>query len=232
MFDVLSDSRSRAMTARVPIVTAFVCLLTAAVSIVGLWHGSVLRSLERHPTPGAPWRLITALLVHDDWFPLAFNLIGLAIVGTAVERRLGATRWLVLYLVGGVVGELAGIWWQPIGAGNSVASFGLVGGLMAAILYERDTPVTFGVLYAAEWVLVYAGLELRGVAGALIGAALCAPITAVGARVRQTAPHALRTALVCGTLGLGVVLSVVHDIHGPPLIAGMIVGLLTMPRRG
>lgn len=212
-----------------PLATIVVGLLTATVSLVALAHPEVLRSLERHPTPGGSWmswRLLTSLLVHDGWLPLAFNLAGFAIVGSAAERRLGPTRWIVLYLVGGLVGELVGIRWQPVGAGNSVASFGLVGGLLVAQLgRESAPPPAFATLYAVEWVLVYTGLELGGVTGAIIAGVLCGPLSALAVRSRRrAAPRALGVILAAGTLALALLLCAFRDLHGPPLIAGAIVG--------
>src|SRR6185437_12174517 len=214
-------------TNRVPVATIAVGLVTAAVSMVGLTHPDVLQSLRRHPTPGAhwpSWRLVTSLLVHDGWLQLAFNLLGFAIVGASVERLLGSTRWIVLYLIGGIVGELAGMWWQPVGAGNSVATFGLVG---AITLLDRDSAgVTLAVLYAVEWVLVYAGLELGAIRGAVIVGVLCALLGPLVSRARKSAPRALGVTLVAATIGVALVLCAMRDIHGPPLVTGAIIASL------
>jgi rhomboid protease GluP len=212
---------------RVPVITVAVGLLTAAVSIAALAHPDLLHLLERHPTPGASWmswRLVTSLFVHDGWFAMAFNLLGFAIVGAAVERRMGAARWTVIYLIGGIVGEIVGLRWQPVGAGNSVASFGLGGALVTSNCRRGGPPATLAVLYASEWLLVYAGLELRGTTGAVIAAVLCAALGPAVGRARATAPRALSVSLALGTLAIAAVLCVVRDIHGPPLIAGSIVG--------
>jgi membrane associated rhomboid family serine protease len=174
--------------------------------------------------------LFTSLLVHDGWAALAFNLVGFAILGAAVERRMGAARWVVFYLVGGLVGEIVALWWQPVGAGNSVASFGLVGALVIETLYRGGTTTTFPVLYAVEWVLVYAGLELDGMTGAVVAGVLCAPLSAVAARAREAAPRALAGGLAAGTFALAVVLCAARDIHGPPLVAGMILGFILRRR--
>jgi rhomboid protease GluP len=229
MADVESPGAMTARRGRVPIATIVVGVLTAAVSVVALLRPELLRSLERHPVPDrswASWRLLGSLLVHDGWAPLAFNLVGFAIVGRAVERRAGAARWSALYLIGGIVGELVGIRWQPVGAGNSVASFGLVGGLVAGLARARSTPPTRGALYAVDWVLVYTGLELGGIPGAVVAGVLCAPLGLMAARTRETAPRALGAALAAGTLALAVVLCAARAIHGPPLIAGALLGLL------
>jgi rhomboid protease GluP len=227
---------SRTRRDALPVATLLVGLLTAAVSIVALAHPDLLRLLERHPTgegrPWLSWRLVTSLLVHDAWILMAFNLVGLAVVGPAVERRVGAARWIALYLVGGLVGELAGVFWQPVGAGNSVASFGLVGGLLTLMLDRRSAPPPFAALYAVAWVLVYVGLALGGITGAVIAGVLCGPLGALlaRARARDASPRLLGATLAAGTLVLALLLCAARDIHGPPLIAGA--ALMMVLRRG
>ena len=74
------------------------------------------------------WRLLSSLLVHSV---LAFNR------GSSSARQRSAASELcpvMFYLVGGIVGELAGIRWQPVGAGNSVATFAIVGALMTTLV--------------------------------------------------------------------------------------------------
>jgi membrane associated rhomboid family serine protease len=112
---------------RMPVVTFAITVLTATVSVVAIRHPRMLSFLERHPEAWQPdtfWHFFTPLLVHDRWLSLALNLVGLLVVGAAVEREVGAARWCMLYLSGGIVGEFLGMIWQPTGAGNSVATCG------------------------------------------------------------------------------------------------------------
>jgi membrane associated rhomboid family serine protease len=53
-------------------------------------------------------RLITALFIHVAWLHLLSNLLFLMIFGVPAERTLGSVRFLVLFLLGGVVANLAG----------------------------------------------------------------------------------------------------------------------------
>lgn len=53
-----------------------------------------------------PWTYITSLFLHEGLFHLAFNLIFLFLFGPMLEERIGALRWGVLYLVGGIVAAL------------------------------------------------------------------------------------------------------------------------------
>jgi membrane associated rhomboid family serine protease len=218
-----------------PIATIGLACLTAVVSIVALRDPALLALLQRHPDAThhlLSWHLLSPLLVHSEWAALVFNLAGLVIVGAAVERRYGAFALIALYVAGGIVGELFGIRWQPIGAGNSIATFALVGALMSTLVGARamasPSDPSFASLFAAEWALVYTGLEMFGVKGAVVAAVLFAPLSALVARARARAyaPPRLGALLAGGTLVLSMFLSVLRDIHGPPLIAGAIGGLL------
>jgi membrane associated rhomboid family serine protease len=53
-------------------------------------------------------RLFTALFIHVGWLHLIGNLLFLMIFGLPAERSLGSTRFLLLFLVGGALANLAG----------------------------------------------------------------------------------------------------------------------------
>src|SRR6266498_2052436 len=114
-----------------PVATASVLLLTAVITGLQFRFPEVLSALRRTPwalSSGEWWRLITPLFVHPDgWSQITFDFIGIAIVGTVVERIFGARRWLILYFSAGLVGEVAGFAWEPFGAGSSVGGAGLLG---------------------------------------------------------------------------------------------------------
>src|SRR5262249_9589211 len=44
---------------------------------------------------------------------IVFNFTGIAIVGAIVEQLFGPRLWLVLYFLSGLIGEFAGLLWQP-----------------------------------------------------------------------------------------------------------------------
>ena len=122
---------------------------------------------------GELWRLVTPLLIQYDAVRNAVVvLVLIAVVGTAVERVYGAGRWLVTYLICGVIGQACGYLWAPPDAGASVAGAGLVGALCV-------------------WVLM----------------------------PRTRAPLPPRTGAIIPFSG-GLALTAVHDMHGPPLLAG------------
>jgi membrane associated rhomboid family serine protease len=52
--------------------------------------------------------LLTALFIHVAWVHLLSNLLFLVIFGLSAERALGSSRFLALFLLGGVFANLVG----------------------------------------------------------------------------------------------------------------------------
>ena len=119
---------------RLPVATASVFLVTGAVTAAQFAFPEVLDALRRNPDALASdewWRTLSPLLVQYPLWQALVTVPAVAALGVPVERLLGARAMLALYLLPGAVGEVLGYVWQPHGAGNSVADFGLVGGLVA-----------------------------------------------------------------------------------------------------
>src|SRR3989339_867245 len=58
---------------------------------------------------GSVLRLFSALFLHADWIHLLGNLVFLLIFGLPAERVMGGWRFLVLFLLGGAVANLAAV---------------------------------------------------------------------------------------------------------------------------
>jgi rhomboid protease GluP len=105
-------------------------LVTAAVTLAMWRWPEIGTALERDPAMlrGEWWRFVTTWLVlTDGWTQVVVNNVALLVFGTIVERRVGRPWWIAAYVVAGLAGEVAGIYWQPVGGGHSVAICGLVG---------------------------------------------------------------------------------------------------------
>src|SRR5262249_40872012 len=101
------------------------------------------------------------------------------VVGTVAERAWGHGWWLGFYLLGAVVGEVAGLAWKPVGAGSSVAVCGLLGSVAVWLLARVATwPGRFGaVVIVGGALLLTARHDLHGppiLAGALVAVLLVA----------------------------------------------------------
>lgn len=95
-----------------------------------------------------PWRLITSIFLHANFFHIFLNMFVLYNVGPLIERRVGSWEFLKLYMLSGIVGNLlfalvahAGIIpSNTIGIGASGAIAGLLG---AAFLFYPHLQVLF-----------------------------------------------------------------------------------------
>lgn len=66
------------------------------------------RPLLPQLTNPALLRLFTALFIHGGWLHLLSNMLFLVIFGLPGERTLGSLRFLLLFLLGGVIANLIG----------------------------------------------------------------------------------------------------------------------------
>ena len=87
-------------------------------------------------------RLVTSLFLHAGFFHLFFNMWALLVLGRMAERIWYKREYLALYLISGIAGSLAALWDMPLGVaiGASGAIFGLIGGVVAALLF-RSVPL-------------------------------------------------------------------------------------------
>ena len=104
-----------------------------------------LASLQR----GTVLRLFTALFLHADWAHLLGNLVFLLIFGLPAERAMGPWRFLLLFLVGGAVANVAAV--LSIGTPDRVI-IGASGAISAVIL------LTTGAQSDLEFWLVLAAI--------------------------------------------------------------------------
>jgi rhomboid protease GluP len=78
------------------------------------------------------WRLPSSMFLHSGFVHLAVNMLSLYFLGSFVEEAFGRGRFLALYLLSGVSGGLAylyfGAFYTPA-VGASGAIFGLLGGI-------------------------------------------------------------------------------------------------------
>lgn len=146
--------------------------------------------------PEQPWRLLTSTFLHGGVAHLLLNMSSLVFLGLLTERLTGSGRLLLVYLLCGVGGSVASLWWHAQGVnsvGASGAIFGLYGVLLATLARhpgafsrtERYTVLLF-VLYLLVGSLT-GGLQAHAtdnaahvgglLTGAVLGVTLPAPAT-------------------------------------------------------
>ena len=86
---------------------------------------------------GEAWRLISSVFLHSGVAHLSFNMLSLYFLGSFVEEAFGRSRFLALYVLSGVSGGLAYLYFGGFNApavGASGAIFGLLGGVLGYAL--------------------------------------------------------------------------------------------------
>lgn len=127
------------------------------------------------------WRLLTAAFLHYGPVHLILNMVGLYWFGSLLEQRIGAGRYLLLYLVCGLSGSAGALLW-PNGfltptVGASGAIFGILG---AGLVLERQRDYVFGGsalgVILVNFVLTFSipSISKGGHIGGLVGGILCA----------------------------------------------------------
>jgi membrane associated rhomboid family serine protease len=119
------------------------------------------------------WRLMTSLFMHASASHLFFNMLGLYFFGKVLEEELGPRKFVLIYFLSGIVGNLVyGFTSSTPVVGASGCVFGLMGFAMLTKPKEMINfyvfPLPLGViaiLYAViETMLVYFGQVASGVA--------------------------------------------------------------------
>lgn len=217
--------------------TVVVTVLTLAVSIPALLSDDIVTALQQDPSligRGQWWRMITPMFVQGFGIgQFLFNLVGIMLVGVAVERRYGTVRWLILYLVAGIVSIAVTSWRFPdrIDSGSSAAVAGLIGAMVIAMLIRPELPPWPSRLYGVFFAVYLSCLAVAGPIAGAVGGTATIPVFALARRFVD--PGVLRVAAAIVVMAATVALLVVIDVHGIGLLTGMIIAMpLTLLRIG
>lgn len=92
---------------------------------------------------GQWWRLFTAQFLHIGWLHIASNAVMIYYLGQFLEPLLGHWRFLGIYLLSGIGGNLLSFGLGSdvtVSAGASTSLFGLFGAVIAMYLANRQVP--------------------------------------------------------------------------------------------
>lgn len=147
-------SLGAAIKQRTPGIPVTKCLIAANLLVfvlmlfngAGFWHSpnnvQLVWGANFGPATqdGEWWRLFTALFLHFGAVHLTLNMIAFWDGGQLVERMYGHWRYLMIYLVSGLLGNLVSLVWQgnqAVSGGASGAIFGIYGALIVFLWQER-----------------------------------------------------------------------------------------------
>jgi membrane associated rhomboid family serine protease len=88
---------------------------------------------------GQYWRFVTPIFLHANLLHIGLNMLNFAVLGVFVERLIGHTRFLLIYLVTGVISAVGSYYFMPqeVSVGASGAIFGLVGAYSIFVFMHR-----------------------------------------------------------------------------------------------
>jgi len=131
---------------RKPILTWSVCFTLTLCLLAQLRYPPLLSLFERNTTEivkGEWWRIVTALFFQDGWIAGGLTNIALLLaIGSLCEQVWPRSDWLVIGIGGALIGELLGLGWEPVGAGNSIATCSLAGSLLVARPFREKSSLS------------------------------------------------------------------------------------------
>ncbi|MEK9199852.1 rhomboid family intramembrane serine protease [Ureibacillus sp. 179-F W5.1 NHS] len=91
---------------------------------------------------GQWWRIITSIFIHGGFIHLLFNMFSLFLFGPELEKIAGKARFITIYLLAGIFGNVVTFVFQEgmyASVGASGAIFGIFGAFAALVYYTRRT---------------------------------------------------------------------------------------------
>ena len=223
-----------------PVLTAVVCAVTLAISLAALVRPPLMDLFTRDLAQlraGQWWRAVTPVLVQPDgWGQLAFNLLGLAVVGAAVERQVRRPAWALVFVVGGPGNvALLGAWTPGLtGGGSSDAVAALLGAfsVLSARRGGRGRWVWTAQLYSVFFAAYLTTLDLAGVVPSIVVGNLSIALFFVARRALTEAAESRLSWACLAVVGLGgALMTVARDGHGTGIVAGMAIASALLLRR-
>lgn len=92
---------------------------------------------------GEYYRLFSSMFMHFGFEHLVNNIVMLLVIGFTLEREIGTIKFLIIYLLSGLGGNLLSAVWDmmsgsfAVSAGASGAIFGIVGALLYVAIRNR-----------------------------------------------------------------------------------------------
>lgn len=161
----------------------FVFIRTGSPALI-LW-GSKINELI---VQGEYWRFLTPIFLHGGFLHVAVNAYSLYAVGPDVEKMFGRVKFIIIYLVAGILGNVASFVFCPsVSVGASGAIFGLLGALLyLGIKYKEVisssyvTNIVTMIVINLAYGFIHPGIDNYAHMGGLIGGYLSAFCVGLG----------------------------------------------------
>ena len=139
----LSDASRRPM--RMPVVTPLIVLVNVLLFLLELTHGAAFvvkwSAVPAQIVAGHHWiTILTAMFMHGSWSHIIGNMIFLWAFGPEIEDAMGRGRYLIFYLLGGLVSMVAQVAASPHSTVPNLGASGAIAAVMGAFIvtYPRD----------------------------------------------------------------------------------------------
>lgn len=103
--------------------------------------GGELQRIAQAPGPSPIYLTVfSAMFMHGGWAHIGGNMLYLWIFGDNVEHRFGAVKFLLFYLISGIVATFAQIATDPNGVIPNLGASGAISGVLGAylVLFPRN----------------------------------------------------------------------------------------------
>ena len=128
-----------------PVVTTAIIVVNALVFLLELMGGDAFVKqwsvIPADIVAGRHWvTMLTAMFMHGSWSPIIGNMVFLWAFGPEIEDAMNRLRYLVFYVVGGLVAMLAQVAASPHSTVPNLGASGAIAAVMGAFLvtYPRD----------------------------------------------------------------------------------------------
>jgi membrane associated rhomboid family serine protease len=121
---------------------------------------------QAFPNKNVLLAIVVSMFLHGSWLHLGGNMLFLWVFGNNIEDRLGPVRFLIFYLVAGVVATLAHIGLQADSTIPVIGASGAIAGVMGAYLvwYPNVEILSLFIIILARirakwWLLIWFGSQ-------------------------------------------------------------------------
>ncbi|HEY3078873.1 MAG TPA: rhomboid family intramembrane serine protease [Chloroflexota bacterium] len=117
--------------------------------------GVVPARLVAPPIGPDAYTLVTSQFLHGGWLHLASNMLALWIFADNVEDRMGHLRFLLFYLICGVLAGLTHVWADPTSTVPALGASGALAGVLAAymLMFPKARVLTLVPVFILPWVV-------------------------------------------------------------------------------
>jgi len=198
------ENRSLNLNSNKPILTYSLAAINVFVALIGIFVG--LENLlefgakyNPYILQGQFWRFLTPIFLHANLVHLGVNTYSLLAIGPAVETLFGRVKFLAIYLIAGILGNIASFAFSPaISVGASGSIFGLLGALFYVGIKYKDvleqrfmTNIVMMIALNLIYGFMHSNIDNFGHIGGLIGGLLASYSLGLGYSEKFTLKHVI-----------------------------------------